>query len=88
MIKKQFDMTFLKPFTRESAAEIAIAASKFECTFTMESGNSIINMKSMLGLLSHARPMHGQVNLVADGIDEEDAMNVVCGLLEKFISKE
>jgi phosphotransferase system HPr (HPr) family protein len=83
MIKKTFDMTGMKPFNRESAAEVAIAASKFDSTFTMEHGNSIINMKSMLGLLSHALPK-GEISLVADGADENQAMDVVCELLEKY----
>ena len=83
MIKKMYNMTEMKPFNRESAAEVAIAASKFDSTFTMESGNSIINMKSMLGLLSHALPK-GEIALVADGADEAEAMEAVCQLLEKY----
>ncbi|MBE5779640.1 MAG: HPr family phosphocarrier protein [Clostridiales bacterium] len=84
MIKQKFDLTGLKPFSRESAAEIAIAASRFESILTMESGNSIINMKSMLGLLSHAVPMKGEVTLVADGADETQVMEVILSLMEKY----
>lgn len=82
MKKITFSMDKMRPFTRETAAEITIAASHFDSTFTMESGNSIINMKSMLGLLSHAI-LKGEVTLVTDGADEEAAMNTVCRLLEK-----
>lgn len=84
MLKRQFDLTGVKPFNRESAAEIAIAASRYESTLTLESGNSIINMKSMLGLLSHAVPMKGEVTLSADGPDEEQVMDAILSLLEKY----
>ena len=84
MLKRQFDLSGVKPFNRESTAEIAIAASRFESTFTMESGNSIINRKSMLGLLSHALPMKGEVTLAADGPDEEQVMDAILALLDKY----
>ena len=82
MIKMQYDMTGMKPMNRETAAEIAISASKFESTFTMESGNSIINMKSMLGLLSYALPMTGVVNLAAEGSDEAEMMEKMKKILD------
>lgn len=68
------NISHLLPITRETAANIATCASRYECTFTMVHGNSVLNMKSMLGLLSQILPRDGQVTLTADGEDEDRAI--------------
>ncbi|MDD3334851.1 MAG: HPr family phosphocarrier protein [Eubacteriales bacterium] len=81
MKRTTVNITSLLPINREKAAAIAKAASRYECTFLMEHGNSILNMKSMLGLLSQSFPQDGVVTLAADGVDEEQAMEEVLSLL-------
>lgn len=76
----------LLPINRESAARIATAASRYQSTFTMEHGNSVINLKSMLGLLSQSFPKDGKVILTADGPDEEDAIEELTKVLPKDVS--
>lgn len=68
------DLSRFLPIDRETAAKIATTASHYECTFTMEHGNSVLNLKSMLGLLSQIMPKDGIVTLKADGADEEAAL--------------
>lgn len=80
------NLSSLLPVTRATAAKIASAASRYECTFTMEHGNSILNMKSMLGLLSQMMPKDGVVLLTADGPDEEQAMEAVLALIDPSLS--
>ena len=77
MKQETVNIKHLLPITRETAARIASAASRYESTFTMEHGNSVLNLKSMLGLLSQVLPQDGQVILTTDGQDERQAMEAV-----------
>lgn len=81
MKQETINLKRLIPITRETAAKIAAAASHYDCTFTMEHGNSVLNLKSMLGLLSQVLPQDGVVTLSADGQDEKQAMEAVCQII-------
>ena len=73
MIHSEVDLTAHLPFTRATAAEIANAASHYECRLTLESDGVVLNAKSMLGLLSQTKLPQGRATLVADGVDEQAA---------------
>lgn len=57
MRKEMLNLKNMRPINREIAGQVATLASRFDCTFVMEFANSIVNMKSMLGLLSQMLPM-------------------------------
>ncbi len=82
MIKKNVDLTPFLPITRGKAAEIASIAGKFESMLTLERDGIVLNMKSMIGLLSQSVPKDGQMMLVASGIDEAQAATAVAEALE------
>ena len=48
MIRQPANIKPILPMKRQTAAEIATLASRYECTFTLESRNVILNAKSML----------------------------------------
>ncbi len=73
MCKCWIDLRGQLPITRERAARIASAASRFHATLTLERDGIILNLKSMIGLLSQSFPKDGQMELVADGADEDAA---------------
>lgn len=73
MIRTELDLQPIMPFTRTTAARLAAAASRYESRLTLECEGLVLNMKSMLGLLSQARLPGGKATLVADGSDEEAA---------------
>ena len=50
----------------------------------MEFANSIVNMKSMLGLLSQMLPMNDTVALRTEGDGENEAMDAMLKLVKKF----
>ena len=77
MIRTELDLQPIMPFTRATAARLAAAASRYECRLTLECEGLVLNMKSMLGLLSQARLPDGKATLVADGADEEAATRAV-----------
>lgn len=84
MIRRDINIKELLPMKRQTAAEIATLASRYECTFTLEARNVILNAKSMLGLLSMALPDDGQITVNVDGKDEEAAIQGLTDLLRKL----
>ncbi len=77
MIRTELDLQPIIPFTRATAARLASAASRFDCRLTLECEGLVLNMKSMLGLLSQAKLPGGKATLVADGVDEAAATAAV-----------
>jgi len=83
MTKCPVDLSRFLPIGRESAAEISSVAEQFQCTMTLEKNNIVLNLKSMIGLLSQSIPADGKMTLIADGPDEKEAVaamqKVICG---------
>lgn len=87
MIKESINLKPILPMKRDTAASIATLASRYDCTFTIEARNLILNAKSMLGLLSMSLPEDGQVCLSADGSDEAAAITAMGDLIRKLIAQ-
>ena len=83
MIRTELDLRPLMPFTRLTAARLATAAGRYECRLTLECEGLVLNMKSMLGLLSQAKLPDGRAMLVADGPDEQAATQAVLDALTR-----
>lgn len=79
MRKEMLNLKNMRPINREIAGQVATLASRFDCTFVMEFANSIVNMKSMLGLLSQMLPMNESVVL-----RENEAMDAMLKLLKEY----
>lgn len=73
MIKLPADLSPYMPIDREKATKIAAAAGRYQCTLTLENNGIVLNIKSMIGLLSQSIPKDGRMTLVADGEDEAEA---------------
>lgn len=84
MIRQPANIKPILPMKRQTAAEIATLASRYDCTFTLESRNVILNAKSMLGLLSMALPDDGEIIISVDGQDEQAAINAMNDLLRRL----
>ena len=82
MIKTQVDLRNHNIIGRERAALIASTASRFQSTLTLERDGIVLNLKSMVGLLSQTIPKDGQIWVVADGVDEKDATEAVMKVLQ------
>ncbi|HNX62739.1 MAG TPA: HPr family phosphocarrier protein [Candidatus Limiplasma sp.] len=83
MIRTELDLRPLMPFTRLTAARLATAAGRYESRLTLECEGLVLNMKSMLGLLSQAKLPDGRAMLVADGPDEQAATQAVLDALTR-----
>ena len=81
MIKTQVDLHNHNIIGRERAALIASTSSRFQSTLTLERDGIVLNLKSMIGLLSQTIPGR-QIWVVADGVDEKDATEAVMKVLQ------
>jgi phosphocarrier protein len=64
----------------------------FKSTITMVIGEKSVNAKSVLGVLSACVKHGDEIELVCDGPDEREALNILsnmiqCGLGDEFIKK-
>lgn len=73
MTKLPVDLKPLLPIDRETAMRLADAASRHACMLTLESKSAVLNLKSMIGLLSQAIPSDGRMMLCASGDGAERA---------------
>ena len=78
MLREQMEWPEDTVLTREAASHVAQIASRFASSVMLARGQSFINAKSTLGLLSMAQ-MRGDtpVSLVVDGDDEAEALLAV-----------
>lgn len=64
------------------AAKVVQAASKYDVDITLHYGDKVVDVKSILGLMSLAIPSGENVLLVASGEQSMDAINEI----EKILS--
>ncbi len=69
------------PLTRSLAAEVVQTASNFEARVMIQREQKIVNAKSMLGLLSLGTDDQANMVLIAEGVDESDAVAAVVAVL-------
>lgn len=66
------------------AAQFVQEANRFQSDIFIEKDNKKINAKSIMGIMSLAVRRGEEIQLVVDGVDEEEAMES----LTKFIENE
>lgn len=81
MVKIEVNMSKHMPIQREMAMKITAVSDKFVSTITLEHKAIVLNLKSMIGLLSQSIPKDGQMTLVADGADEQAALEAVLAII-------
>ena len=56
-------------------------ANEFNCSIWIEQNERRVNAKSLLGVLSLGVTQGTTINIIADGPDEEDAIETLCELI-------
>ena len=54
----------------------------------MGNGHREVNGKSLLGVLTLAAAMGSRVQIIAEGLDEEEAADALAGLVERGFEEE
>ncbi len=65
------------------AAKVVQAASKYDVDINLHYNDKIVDVKSILGLMSLAIPSGENVKIVATGAEAEAAINDISEILEK-----
>lgn len=60
-------------------------ANEFECSVWLESGNRKMNAKSLLGIMSLGIVTGSTITLIAEGRDDEAAVNALETLLQRDV---
>lgn len=71
-----------QPLTRSAAAQVVQVASRYDCRIMIEYDQKIVNAKSMLGLLSLGLEDQRNMRLLAEGPDEEQAVQGMAEVLQ------
>lgn len=82
MIRREVALPDKEALQRRTAAQLAQVASRFDARIMIEHQSKVINAKSMLGLLSLGTVTNGRLYLVADGEDEQRAVDAIVKLLD------
>ncbi len=83
MLKVDVNLSRHMPIQREMAMKITAVSDKYLSTLTLEHKGIVLNLKSMIGLLSQSIPKDGQMVLVADGTDEKAALEAVLAIINE-----
>ncbi len=81
MIRKPIAFPGNAPLNRALAAEVVQAASRYEARVMIQREQKIVNAKSMLGLLSLGADDQANMVLIAEGVDEQAAVEAVVAVL-------
>ncbi len=87
MIRREVALPGQEALQRRTAAQLVQVASRFDARIMIEHQSKVINAKSMLGLLSLGTAIDGKLYLVADGEDEQRAVDAIVRLLDSNFSE-
>ena len=63
-------------------------ANEFKCSIQVEREERRVNAKSLLGVLSLGIVKGTKVNIIADGVDEDEALLALCELVGSNFSDQ
>ena len=70
------------------AALLVQTANRFAANIFLEKDGEKINGKSIMGILTLAATYNSPIKIIADGSDEQDALQTICGLFETKFEEE
>ena len=70
------------------AALIAQTANKFNCELTLVFGDTEVNAKSIMGVITMAAGYNTSITLKADGSDEREAVQAIEALFDSKFAEE
>ena len=82
MIKKTVVVELSSGLEARPIAMLVQVASQYESKIYVESDSKRVNAKSIMGVMALASQSAAKINVCADGIDEEEALKAMAGLLE------
>ncbi|WP_026559641.1 HPr family phosphocarrier protein [Bacillus sp. J37] len=84
MVEKQVEVNLKTGLQARPAALFVQEANRFASDIFLEKDGKKVNAKSIMGLMSLAVSSGTEINLIAEGSDEQEAVEA----LEKFVKQE
>jgi len=57
-------------------------ANEYKCSLWIEKEERRVNAKSLLGVLSLGIARGTEINIIGDGVDEQEAVDALCALID------
>jgi len=70
------------------AALLVQTANSFDSDIYLEKDSERINGKSIMGIITLGATYNAEINIIADGADEEEAVEAIASLFEKKFEEE
>jgi phosphocarrier protein len=70
------------------AALLVQTANRFSSEIYLEKNSERINAKSIMGIITLGATYKSEINIIADGEDESDAVSAIAQLFEKKFEEE
>lgn len=84
MLEKSMKIQLKNGLEARPVAVLVQVASQHESTVYIETAGKKVNAKSIMGMMSLGLDSGAEINVIADGKDEEEAISSI----EKFLSAE
>jgi phosphocarrier protein len=88
MIQKEVEIRNRLGLHARAAAKFVRCASGFTCEIQVGKDAMTVNGKSIIGVLLLAAPQGSRITVMADGIDEEEAMTALARLIADRFGEE
>lgn len=88
MQKRTFSIINRLGLHARAAAQLVKTASRFSCEVTLKKEDMEVNGKSIMGILLLAAPQGTEIQVMAAGADEDQAMQVLAELIEGGFGEE
>lgn len=83
MVERQFKIIDDTGIHARPATLLVQKASQFKSEISLEHKNKKVNLKSIMGVMSLGISKNAEINIAAEGNDEEEALNALEELLKK-----
>ena len=85
MVKKTFKITSELGVQARPAAQLVNLASQFSASISLEYKGKIVNLKSIMGVMSLAVVEGSEITITAEGNDEQEALQQIEDLIRNEI---
>lgn len=89
MIKKDYVIINESGVHARPATTLVTMSSKFKCEVKLQSNNHIVDLKSIIGVMSLGVYKDEKISIICDGVDEKEASTSLNDLIKELkLAKE
>lgn len=82
MVEKQIEVKLKTGLQARPAAKFVQEATRFSAEIFIEKDSKKVNAKSIMGIMSLAVTPGSTIKIIADGSDEQQALEALCNFVE------